>query len=207
MPTSILLADDHGIVLDGLRSVLAENNQLTVTATASTGQEALQLLQQHPIQLLITDYCMPDMDGLILVKKAKAQFPQLKIIVLSMVDEAGAIREILLAGADGYILKKYASQELFQGIEAVLNHHQYWSEEAGKALLQAGSREQGSASLTIRELEILRLLTQELTSKEIAQQLFISERTVETHRKNLLRKTGCTGTVGLVKYAYAHKLL
>ncbi len=204
----ILLVDDHAIVSDGLQALLQVVEGLEVVNKLASGDFALAYLKQHGVDLLITDYSMPDMDGLTLVKKAKQIKPELKIIVLSMHDEVVMIREMLSAGVDGYVLKKYAQQELVNAIEMVSNGRQYWSAEVNKALLSSLlPQELPGNQITERELEVLRLLAQELTSKQIADKLFISERTVETHRKNLMRKTGANNGIGLMRYAYGKKLL
>jgi DNA-binding NarL/FixJ family response regulator len=118
------------------------------------------------------------------------------------------IREMLAVGVDGYVLKKYAQQEIVNAIEMVHNGKKYFSNEVNKVLLSTLlPQEMPENSVTERELEVLKLLAQELTSKQIAEKLFISERTVETHRKNLMRKTGANNAIGLVRYAYAKKLL
>lgn len=204
----ILLVDDHAIVSDGLQALLQVVDDIEVVSKLTSGDFALAYLKQQEVDLLITDYAMPDMDGLTLVKKAKQIKPSLKIIVLSMHDEVVMIREMLAAGVDGYILKKYAQQELVNAIETISNGRQYWSAEVNKALLSSLlPQEMPENQITDRELEVLRLLAQELTSKQIADKLFISERTVETHRKNLMRKTGANNGIGLMRYAYAKKLL
>jgi len=204
----ILLVDDHAIVSDGLQALLQVVEGLNVVNKLGSGDFALAYLKQNEVDLLITDYSMPDMDGLTLVKKAKQLNANLKIIVLSMHDEVHMIREMLSAGVDGYVLKKYAQQELVNAIETVGNGRQYWSSEVNKALLSSLlPQEMPENQITDRELEILRLLAQELTSRQIADKLFISERTVETHRKNLMRKTGATNGIGLMRYAYSKKLL
>ena len=204
----ILLVDDHAIVSDGLQALLQVVEGLNVVNKLGSGDFALAYLKQNEVDLLITDYSMPDMDGLTLVKKAKQLNAHLKIIVLSMHDEVHMIREMLSAGVDGYVLKKYAQQELVNAIETVGNGRQYWSSEVNKALLSSLlPQEMPENQITDRELEILRLLAQELTSRQIADKLFISERTVETHRKNLMRKTGATNGIGLMRYAYSKKLL
>ncbi len=204
----ILLVDDHAIVSDGLQVLLNEVDGLEVVNKLTSGDFALAYLKQHEVNLLITDYSMPDMDGVTLVKKAKQIKPELKIIVLSMHDEVVMIREMLSAGVDGYVLKKYAQQELVKAIEMVSSGRQYWSAEVNKALLSSLlPQEMPENQITDRELEVLRLLAQELTSKQIADKLFISERTVETHRKNLMRKTGANNGIGLMRYAYGKKLL
>ena len=204
----ILLVDDHAIVTDGLEMLLQAVDGLEVVKKLTSGDFALAYLKQSPVDMMITDYSMPDMDGVTLVKKAKIQNPNLKVIVLSMHDEVTMIREMLNAGVDGYVLKKYAQQEIVNAIETVNNGRQFFSNEVNKALLTALlPQEMPENNVTERELEVLKLLAQELTSKQIAEKLFISERTVETHRKNLMRKTGASNAIGLVRYAYTKKLL
>lgn len=204
----ILLVDDHAIVTDGLHALLQNVAGLEVVKKLNSGDFALAYLKQNPVDLMITDYAMPDMDGVSLVKKAKQIKENLKVIVLSMHDELVMIREMLSAGVDGYVLKKYAQQELVSAIDLVSHGRQYWSAEVSKALLSAlMPQAMPGNQITDRELEVLRLLSQELTSKQIAAQLFISERTVETHRKNLMRKTGANNSIGLLRYAYAKKII
>jgi len=204
----VLLVDDHAIVSDGLQALLQIVDGVEIVNKLTSGDFVLAYLKQHLVDLMITDYAMPDMDGLTLVKKAKQIKPDLKIIVLSMHDEVVMIREMLSAGVDGYVLKKYAQQELVNAIEMVRNGSQYWSAEVNRALLSfLLPQETQQNQITERELEVLRLLAQELTSKQIADKLFISERTVETHRKNLMRKTGANNGIGLMRYAYGKKLL
>lgn len=204
----LLLVDDHAIVTDGLQMMLQNEEGFTVVEKLTSGNFALAYLKQNEVDIMITDYSMPDMDGLVLVKQAKALKPDLKILVLSMHDEVAMIKDMLSAGVDGYILKKYAQQELINAVYAVGNGRQFWSAEVNKALLTALQPQETSENqITERELEVLKLLAQELTSKQIAEKLFISERTVETHRKNLMRKTGANNAIGLVRYAYSHKLL
>lgn len=204
----ILLVDDHAIVSDGLEALLKAVDGFDVVNKLTSGDFALAYLKQFPVDIMITDYSMPDMDGVTLVKKAKILRQDLKIIVLSMHDEVSMIKEMLSAGVDGYVLKKYAQQEIVNAIETVNNGRQYFSNEVNKALLSALlPQEMAEKNVTERELEVLKLLAQELTSKQIAEKLFISERTVETHRKNLMRKTGANNAIGLVRYAYSKKLL
>ncbi len=203
---NILLVDDHAIVIDGIEALLKTVPGMVIAGKASGGKQALELLETTPVDIMITDYSMDDMDGIVLVPRAKKLRPELKIIMLSMHDEPPLVQDVLRAGVDGYILKKHTHHELLLAIEIINEGGQFWSAEINKMLLR-GLSPDNSTQITDREMEILKLLTKELTSKEIAEQLFISERTVETHRKNLLRKTNSTSTVGLVKYAYQHKLL
>ncbi len=206
MKHKILLIDDHAIMLDGIEALLRDEPSLEITAKIANGNMALSYLKVNEIDLIITDYSMPDMDGLTLVRLAKAQSPQTRIIMLSMHDEPNIIRNVMSAGLDGYILKRYARKELIQAINVVLSGGHYWSKEVSSALLKVAPARHNT-NLTEREIEVLRLIVEELNSREIAERLFISERTVETHRKNLMRKANASNTVGLVKYAYTHKLV
>lgn len=205
MTYKVLLVDDHAIVLDGLEAILNQNPNIEVVAKVTNGNTALAFLKLNVAQLIITDYSMPDMDGLSLIKKAKQQRPDIKVIMLSMHDEISIIRGVMAAGIDGYILKKYAQNDLLQAINVVMAGGNYWSREVSSALLSNQDTE--CNVITERETEVLKLLCQELNSREISEKLFISERTVETHRKNLMRKTNATNTVGLIKYAYSNKLI
>jgi two-component system nitrate/nitrite response regulator NarL len=204
----LLLVDDHAIVIDGLQALLQSEEGLTIVEKFTSGNFALAYLKQNEVDVMITDYSMPDIDGLTLVKQAKALRPDLKVLVLSMHDEPMMIKDMLSVGVDGYVLKKYAQNEIVTAIETISKGRKYFSNEINKALLSALLPQSAPENhVTDRELEVLKLLVQELTSKQIAEKLFISERTVETHRKNLMRKTGSSNAIGLVRYAYTKKLL
>ena len=204
---NILLLDDHAILLDGLEAVLNAEPGFNVMAKVSDPEMALAYLKGGGVDLVITDQAMPGVDGASFIRCAKRLTPDIRILMLSMHDEPNIVREVINAGADGYVLKKYAQQELVFAIHTVVADRPYWSREIGRALLEKDRATTPSTELTDREAEVLKLLVDELSSREIAGRLFISERTVETHRKNLLRKTGALNTVGLVKYAYQHKLV
>lgn len=124
-----------------------------------------------------------------------------------MHDEPQKVQEMIALGVDGYILKKYAHQELLTALTVVGNGGKFWSNEISNIIVRGLGITDGEPVLTDREMEVLKLIMQEKSSKEIAQQLYISERTVETHRKNMMRKTNSGTTVGLIKYAYEHKLV
>ncbi len=208
MSLNTLLVDDHALIIDGLSALLAENPDINIVATATSANFALSYLEQQDFDLLITDYNMPDMSGLALIQRAKSIQPTLKIVMLSMHDEPHLVREIMTAGVDAYILKKYACQELYLALQAILNNRQYWSTEVTKALVRLNSEiVVPNNDLTEREMDVLKLLALEHTSKQIAEKLFISERTVETHRKNLMRKTNSATAIGLLKYALSNHLV
>ncbi len=203
----ILLVDDHTILLDGIASLLSKQSDLHVAAQAGSAEEALEFLKKHEVDLIITDYHMPGMDGLTLLHTVKRLFPQVKIILLSMHDEVHLVKEILKAGVNGYVLKKDTHKELLNAIDDVARGKVYLSSDVNKLLISNLNNPDEGKLLTDREREILKLIAQEYTNKQIAETLFISERTVETHRKNIFKKTGTNSLVGLIKFAYANNLV
>jgi len=203
----IYLTDDHAILLGGLIKILSVEEDFEVVGSAGSVKETLDELTQRDVDLLITDYNLPDDDGLTLVRRVKQKYPDMKIIVLSMHDEAHLIKEILKEGVDGYILKKDSHEELVNAVRAVKNEKVYLSSDVNAMLMKGLHSNDEQKLLTDREREILKLIAKEYTNKQMAEELFISERTVETHRKNIFRKTGTNNLVGLIKFAYANNLI
>jgi len=203
----IFLTDDHAILLDGLIKILSAEDDMEVVGSAGAVKDTLDSLTRMNIDLLITDYNLPDEDGLTLVRRVKQKYPEIKIIVLSMHDEAHLIKEILKEGIDGYILKKDSHQELVNAVRAVKNGKVYLSSDINSMLMKGLNSNEEQRLLTDREREILKLIAKEYTNRQMAEELFISERTVETHRKNIFRKTGTNNLVGLIKFAYANNLI
>ncbi len=201
---SVLLVDDHPILLEGMKNLIRD--PFEVTHTATSGLEALDYIKVTEFDLLITDYEMPGITGLELVKAARIAQPEIKIIVLSMHDDPAVVKELLRSGVSGYILKKDTYKNLTDALQKVMEGKRFLSDEVAELLINLPEEEERGV-LTIREIEILKLITKEFNSRQIAEVLFISERTVETHRKNILKKTGATNLVGLVKYAYANNLV
>lgn len=202
----VLLVDDHRIVVDGIKTLVEQNGKFEVVAAAGRPQQALAIIQSQPIDILITDYEMPGMTGLELVHQAKRSHPTLKVIVLSMHEDSAVVRELIKAGINGFVQKKDTHHSLLGALEKVVEGKRYLSPEISEILMQALEEKPTNTSLTPREQEIIKLIVEEHSTKEIANLLSISERTVETHRKNLLRKTGAQNLVALIKYAYQHKL-
>jgi len=200
-----VLADDHAIVLDGVQALLSAIPSIQVVGKASDGKEVIEIIKDEEVDMVITDYSMDGMDGLTLIRHIKASSPHIKVIMLSMHDEPSIVQEVYAAGVDGYILKKHTHQELVNAIYVVAGGSRYCSPEVDKILMKKLQPE-ASAQLTDRELDVLKLLIDELNTRQIADKLDISERTVETHRKNLLRKTNSSNIVGLIKYAHAQNL-
>jgi DNA-binding NarL/FixJ family response regulator len=203
----ILLVDDHTILLDGVKSLLSGEEDLQVVGQAGSAEAALEFLKKQDVDLIITDYSMPGMDGLSLLNTVKRIAPNTKIILLSMHDEVHLVKEILKAGVNGYVLKKDTHKELLSAIHDVKNGKVYLSSDVNKMLITNLNNPDEGKLLTDREREILKLIAKEYTNKNIAEELFISERTVETHRKNIFKKTGTNSLVGLIKFAYANNLI
>ncbi len=203
----ILLVDDHTILLDGVKSLLSQEDDLAVVGQAASAEEALEFLKKNEVDLIITDYSMPGMDGLSLLNTVKRVAPNTKIILLSMHDEVHLVKEILKAGVNGYVLKNDTHKELLNAIHDVRRGKVYLSSDVNKMLITNLNNPDEGKLLTDREREILKLIAKEYTNKDIAEELFISERTVETHRKNIFKKTGTNSLVGLIKFAYANNLI
>jgi DNA-binding NarL/FixJ family response regulator len=203
----IFLTDDHAMLLGGLIKVLSAEDDFEIIGTAGTVRETLDALTQKTPDLLITDYNLPDDDGLALVRRVKQKYPSIKIIVLSMHDEAHLVKEILKEGINGYILKKDSHNELVNAVYAVKQDKVYLSSDINSMLMKGLNGSEEQRLLTDREREILKLIAREFTNRDMAEELFISERTVETHRKNIFRKTGTNNLVGLIKFAYANNLI
>jgi two-component system, NarL family, nitrate/nitrite response regulator NarL len=207
VPMRILLVDDHAILLDGIKNLLEKEEDLVVAGLADSAEKALEFLKKNEVDLIITDFNMPGMDGLSLVNTVKKIQPDIKTIILSMHDETHLVKEILRAGVNGYVLKKDTHKELLSAIEEVKNGRIYLSHDINKILITNLQNPEEGRLLTDREREILKLIAKEYSNKQIAEELFISERTVETHRKNIFKKTATSSLVGLIKFAYANNLI
>jgi DNA-binding NarL/FixJ family response regulator len=203
----LFLVDDHHIVLDGLKSMFDQDGRFEILGTASNAEEALVLMDKNRPDILLTDYSLPGANGLELCTKTKIKFPTTKRVILSMHDEGILVKQILKEGVDGYLLKSIQQTELKSALIQIAKGMAYVSPEITKLMLSDMSNDQPEELLTEREREILSLIAKENSNKQIAEKLFISERTVETHRKNIFRKTNTTSIVGLIKYAFANNLI
>jgi two-component system, NarL family, nitrate/nitrite response regulator NarL len=207
MSLRLLLVDDHAILLDGIKNLLDKEEDVTVVGTADNAHKAIEFLKVNDVDIVITDFHMPGMDGLSLVHTIKRMKPEVKTIVLSMHDESHLVKEILRAGINGYVLKKDTHRELLKAIRQVDAGNVYLSSDINKILITNLQNPDEGKLLTDREREIVKLIAKEYSNKDIAEALFISERTVETHRKNIFKKTGTNSLVGLIKFAYANNLI
>lgn len=204
MPSSpklrVFIVDDHYLILQGLSLLLVDEPGIVVVGSSSKPAEVADLLEQTPADVLLTDISMPGMSGIELTAAVLRRFPHMRALALSMFNESKIVHEMIEAGISGYVLKDTSKAELVAALTAVGEGKHYFSS-------QINTEEDTSSPFTIRELEILRLIVKEYNNKQIAEKLFISERTVETHRRNILRKTDAVNTVGLVRYAYENKLI
>lgn len=204
--TNILVVDDHQLVIDGLKSMLLQLDNLNTVDEAINGQQALELIVANPekYQLIITDITMPLINGIELCKIIKSKYSYIKVLILSMHNSLSIVKDAINAEADGYMLKNTGKEEFTKGIEKILGDGTYFSQEILPIILnqyKRGKTEQQISSLSQREKEVLELIVQEYTSKEIADKLNISKQTVDTHRLNIMQKTGCKSLVGLIKFA------
>ncbi|MGI4869664.1 MAG: response regulator [Janthinobacterium lividum] len=212
----VFLVDDHAIVRDGLRSLLAAEPLLEVMGEAANGQELLAQLPTVPADVVLMDLNMPVLDGLATTHELRKQYPHLYILILSMAAHERTIGELLAAGAHGYVLKNADKTEIMTAIQVVASGKRFLCSEIGLNVLGKllAYEPEGPATstkdpfqLTTREREVLQLVANGLTNQEIADKLFTSKRTVESHRQNLLEKTGAKNTPALVKHAMEKGLL
>jgi two-component system, NarL family, nitrate/nitrite response regulator NarL len=203
-PTKVLLADDHTIILDGLEVVLSNDEDIEVIGTVGNGEEVLDFLKKKETDLVVLDINMPKMDGISCARILKKQFPWIKVLILTMYPQKSFIDEIVKIGIDGCLLKNNTGKELITAIKRVMNGKSYFDHLKS---FTSETEEVFQFKLTKRELEIIKCISDGLSSPEMAETLFISEHTVRTHRKNILKKTGTTGTSQLIKYATEQQLI
>lgn len=202
----IVLADDHTIVLDGLELLLSTFDFVKKVAKAMDENELLQLLDTGNPDLILLDIVFGKSDGKELCKKIKKQYPEIKIIALTSYSDISTVKTAILAGFDGYLLKSEDRQTMIDAIKTVLTGAQFFSPQVKNIFFQQ-SISKNKSTLTKREEEILKLIVDEKTTKEIAEELFISEKTVENHRTNLMLKLDVRNVAGLVKKAITMGLI
>jgi two-component system response regulator NreC len=203
----VLIADDHAIVRTGLRSILLAEPSLHLVGEATGGNEAVKLVAELNPDILVLDISMPDLDGISVTKQLKSLDPDLKILILTIHEDKALLREAVRVGASGYILKKAAEADLIAAIHIVLRGDMYVDPSMVREIIEdptesANSQQKSiSEPLTPREIDILKLIVQGYTNRQIGEELTISVRTVEGHRANLSSKLGLRNRVELVRYA------
>lgn len=208
----LLLTDDHVIVRDGLKTLLKNETNISVTAEASNGQEALNILREHVIDVIILDINMPGLDGLKTSAIINEKYPDVKIIALTMYQEMNMVETMFKNGSKAYLMKSCSREELINAINGVMGGKEYLDEAlrtdfASYLNKPPQKNSKTGTSVSKREKEVLQLISEEMTTSEIAKQLFISVTTVETHRKNMLKKLGVRNTAGLMRYAFENSLV
>ena len=213
--TKVLLVDDHQVVLDGLEAFLLPH--FDIVGQAKNGREAIRAVRILQPELVLMDIDMPVMNGMVAAQELRRDFPALKIIMLSLHFEQSIIRHLLQIGVDGYLVKDSDKAEVIFAIQSVAGGKRYFSSAVTIALNSpndgsavASTNESPSAqlsTLTEREIEVLRAIAEGYSSREIGQRLYISARTVDTHRNNIMKKLGVNKVVGLIKFAILHGLV
>ena len=208
---TILIIDDHPLVSDGVATMLKGVDYIEVLGACKTGAEALQFLQSEHPDVILLDISLPDIDGLELCTIIRKINKQVKIIGLTSTNEAGIITQLLSKGGNGYLLKNMERDELIEAINEVLNDKIFLSKAANQKILEQYNNVTDALNnvpvLTRREKEILQLLYEGFTGPQIAEKLFLSPYTIETHRKNLLQKLNVNSTQLMIRYAMEHKLI
>lgn len=214
----ILLVEDHMVVRNGIKLLLESQDGFEVVGEASNGKEALQFLNSNPVpDIVLTDISMEEMDGIELLHELKKHYPSIKVVILSMLNQINYVVEAFESGLAGYLVKNVGYNELLFGLNHIANGGRYMSEEialilldqvrSGQSYAQVSGELQTDFDISDRELEVLKLIAEGYTNIEIADKIFLSKRTVEGHRQNLIDKAGVKNTAHLVKFAFERGIL
>jgi DNA-binding NarL/FixJ family response regulator len=204
LKTKVFIVDDHYMVIEGIRSLFINEKSIEWTGHATNAASCLAFLQNQLPDIILIDINLPDISGVDLCKEVHRLYPQIKIIGLSTFNQLSFIKKMMENGASGYILKNATKEELIEAIELVMQGEQYFSDEVS-GLLEAQTTE--VPTITRREKEVLAFIAEGMTNPEIAEKIFISVNTVDTHRKNLLMKLDAKNTADLVRLAYKYGLI
>jgi len=209
----VIVADDHKMIRDGIISLLEEEVNIRVVGEASNGKEVITLLEKKAVDLILMDIDMGEYNGIEATKQVAKLHPHIKVLIVSMYGDLSYITKAFEAGAKGYLLKNAGKNEMLKAITQLMEGETYCSTEVSAKLVahlqgkMSNKKKKAGIPLTRRELEVLKLIAEEYSNSEIAAELFISIRTVDTHRRNLLAKLNAKNTAGLVKYAIKHGLV
>ncbi len=205
---NVLVIDDHPIVMDGLNNLFANYPEISVVGYHSDGQSGFEALQHTPARVVLLDINLPDTNGISLCRKIKVAYPHVSILALSLHNERPVIKSMVQNGAMGYVLKNAPGHEIMEGIRAVSRGQTYYCTATKRALADAASSHLETVPLiTRREKEVLQLIGEGMTSQEVAEKLFISTHTVESHRKKLMEKFEVKNIISVIKLASEYGLL
>ncbi len=210
----ILIADDHTMFVDGIDSILQTEDDMETIGRCYDGKAVMEMIAEKDVDVLLLDVNLPEMNGMEVCKEALKIKPKLKILAISMFNEESFVSEILNNGAKGYILKNTGREELLKAIRTVYKDESYFSKEVTETIMKglmnkrkASANTNNFPKISRREKEVLKLIIEEFTTQEIANELFISLKTVESHRSNLLSKLNARNTAGLVRTTIENNLL
>ena len=200
------------MLIDGIRALLKNEKNFEIIGESVNPVIALELIEKNIPHIVLSDISMPQMTGMEFTRELKNKFPGIKVLTLSMFGDRAMISEMLDAGADGYILKNTGKKELIEALTKIASGGNYFSDEVSAEMMKVitareKKQQEPAIHLTDREIEIVRLIAKEYSNAKIAEELFISERTVETHRKNIFRKTNTKSVLGLIKLATDQKII
>lgn len=207
---NLLLVDDHAIVTDGLQALLSDEPEFVIKGVAQNGAMAIDMLEVLKVDVVLMDIDMPEMDGVQATKIIKSKMPDKKILMLTMHDEKAMIKTLMEIGADGYLLKNSSKDELVRALRALQSGQSYFSSDVQTILEKEEPSKSSSIDtyeLTDREVEIVKLIAEGYSNKQIGEKLFISHRTVDTHRTNLMNKLNVHNVAGIVKFAITNGML
>lgn len=212
-PIRVVMVDDHRLFSLAIQSLFSEADGVVIAAITSHPSEVEALVEIHKPEVLLTDFSMPDATGAELCTRLIQRFPALKILCLTMHRETHIIRKVLEAGASGYVLKTASKEEMLLALRTIASGNKYFSPEVTTALIETKNTPTSPDALLVleslskRELEIIRLIALEMTTQEIADKLFISVRTVDSHRQHILEKTGVRNAAGIARFALEYGLV
>jgi DNA-binding NarL/FixJ family response regulator len=209
----ILIADDHELVRKGIAAQISQDPHWEVIAEATNGRDAVELAQRLRPQLVVLDLSMPELNGLAAASRIRAALPEARILILTVHDSEQVVREVLAAGAQGYMLKSDAGRILMAALQTLLDGGTFFTPKVGRMVLDgylrgpAGAQDPPPSALSAREREIVQLLAEGKSNKEVATALGISVKTAETHRSNIMRKSGFGSLAELVRYAIRNRII
>ena len=201
----LAIAEDHQSLIDGIQLLLEYEDSIEIVGTANDGEMLLNIVEKKQPTIVLTDIRMPKMDGIEATKQIKKKFPNIKVIAFTMFDQTEAIEQMIKAGASGYLLKNSSLKEVLTAIKKVANNETYYDANINVNAINIDTSSVKRGILTKRQIEILELIAQGKTSREISDRLFIGVQTVDTHRKNMIRILGLQGKGELMRYALEKK--
>jgi two-component system nitrate/nitrite response regulator NarL len=201
----LAIAEDHQSLIDGIQLLLEFQDDIQIVGTANDGEALLEIVEKKQPNVVLTDIRMPKMDGIEATKQIKKKYPNIKVIAFTMFDQTEAIDQMLQVGASGYLLKNSSLNEVLKAIKTVAYNETYYDANINVNAIDKDTSSAKRGILTKRQIEILELIAQGKTSREIAEQLFIGVQTVDTHRKNMVRILGLQGKGELMRYALEKK--